>query len=231
MASCLWGTYSFRATSRHANMGVESRICVRVELRNAMDSVRKPPPRDKALQSWKEIALYLRSGVLTVQRWHHELQLPVRKIGPGRRSPVIAFPSEIDQWMRDRPVHKDMSNAHFAAPFANTPNFELQGTSFGELANQSAGVLYQFLQAELESGFTRISIATTSNSSQKRFRNLAEARKAYDAALHWLSYSCSMNQAPLTANQLTEVNSKLKKLEEQLRKLGEPNLSRFVVPV
>ena len=60
--------------------------------------------RSDALQSWKEIAAYLKRGVRTAQRWERCAGLPVRRPRPGDRSPVFAFPTEIDQWMHSRPT-------------------------------------------------------------------------------------------------------------------------------
>ncbi len=57
-----------------------------------------------ALQSWKEIAVYLKRGVRTVQRWEQSDGLPVRRHRVSKRSPVFAFPSEIDQWLHSRPI-------------------------------------------------------------------------------------------------------------------------------
>jgi hypothetical protein len=51
------------------------------------------------LNSWKEIANYLNRGVRTVQRWEQELQLPVHRIGTGKRAPVYAVISELQFWM------------------------------------------------------------------------------------------------------------------------------------
>lgn len=51
------------------------------------------------LNSWKEIANYLERGVRTVQRWEHELNLPVHRIGNGKRSPVYANVSELRFWL------------------------------------------------------------------------------------------------------------------------------------
>lgn len=58
--------------------------------------------RSDALQSWKEIASYLKRGVRTAQRWERLAGLPVRRPRPSYRSPVFAFPSEIDQWLHSR---------------------------------------------------------------------------------------------------------------------------------
>lgn len=54
------------------------------------------------LTCWKEIADYLGKGVRTVQRWEHELGLPVRRPQPHDKNIVIALPEEIDDWIRRR---------------------------------------------------------------------------------------------------------------------------------
>ena len=59
--------------------------------------------QSNTLQSWKEIARYLGRGVRTAQRWEQKAGLPVRRPQPGDRSPVFAFPDEIDAWLRSRP--------------------------------------------------------------------------------------------------------------------------------
>jgi hypothetical protein len=51
------------------------------------------------LNSWKEIAQYLDRGVRTVQRWERDLQLPVHRIGKGKRSPVFAQVPELKFWL------------------------------------------------------------------------------------------------------------------------------------
>lgn len=51
------------------------------------------------LSGWKEIALYLHCGVLTVQRWETE-GLPIHRPTPGKRSHVIAHSEELDRWVR-----------------------------------------------------------------------------------------------------------------------------------
>lgn len=50
------------------------------------------------LNSWKEVANYLGRGVRTVQRWE-KLGLPVRRLGAGPRSPVVANARDIDRWL------------------------------------------------------------------------------------------------------------------------------------
>ncbi len=55
------------------------------------------------LNSWKEIAVYLGRGVRTVQRYEHDLNLPVRRPWGKSRSAVIALTEELDEWLRHTP--------------------------------------------------------------------------------------------------------------------------------
>lgn len=57
-------------------------------------------PMRTVLSSWKEIAAYLGKGVRTVQRWERELDLPVRRPKPNEKQIVLAFPDELDAWVR-----------------------------------------------------------------------------------------------------------------------------------
>lgn len=52
---------------------------------------------DDRLDSWKEIAAYLRRGVRTAQRWERVAGLPVRRVA-SERGAVYAFRSELDAW-------------------------------------------------------------------------------------------------------------------------------------
>ena len=55
------------------------------------------------LSSWKDIARYVGKGVRTVQRWEHELGLPVRRPnGASQKSAVMLQRSELDLWLETR---------------------------------------------------------------------------------------------------------------------------------
>jgi hypothetical protein len=58
----------------------------------------------RILNSWKEIAGYLGRGVRTVQRWEAQLGLPIHRPAGKDHSAVLAFSSELDQWLDSRPV-------------------------------------------------------------------------------------------------------------------------------
>jgi tetratricopeptide (TPR) repeat protein len=50
------------------------------------------------LDSWKEIAVYLRRDVRTVQRWHERAGLPVHRHIDAKQRGVFAFRGELDAW-------------------------------------------------------------------------------------------------------------------------------------
>jgi Tol biopolymer transport system component len=60
-----------------------------------------PPPSER-LESWKEIAAYLKKGVRTVQRWERTDGLPVRRLGHDRTGIVFAYKAELDAWWMEQ---------------------------------------------------------------------------------------------------------------------------------
>jgi len=66
---------------------------------DAEPSVR--PPEDR-LDSWKEIAAYLKRDVTTVQRWEKREGMPVHRHQHDRMGSVYAFSSELDAWVQSR---------------------------------------------------------------------------------------------------------------------------------
>src|SRR5687767_779363 len=68
-------------------------------LRSAMTNPAGPTDR---LDSWKEIAAYLKRDVTTVQRWEKREGMPVRRHLHDKLGSVYAFRSELDEWTRSR---------------------------------------------------------------------------------------------------------------------------------
>jgi Tol biopolymer transport system component len=59
------------------------------------------PPEDR-LDSWKEIAAYLKRDVTTVQRWEKREGMPVHRHQHDRLGSVYASRGELDAWVRGR---------------------------------------------------------------------------------------------------------------------------------
>jgi hypothetical protein len=58
---------------------------------------------DQVLSSWKEIAAFFGKGVRTVQRWEHELNLPVRRPYGSDKKIVFASTADLSRWMGQQP--------------------------------------------------------------------------------------------------------------------------------
>jgi TolB-like protein/Tfp pilus assembly protein PilF len=58
--------------------------------------------KGERLESWKEIAAYLRRSPRTVQRWERLEGLPVHRLHHDKLGSVYAYPSELDAWWEDR---------------------------------------------------------------------------------------------------------------------------------
>lgn len=59
-------------------------------------------PASDRLESWKEIAAYLRRDVTTVQRWERREGMPVHRHLHDKLGSVYAFRSDLDAWARRR---------------------------------------------------------------------------------------------------------------------------------
>ena len=68
-----------------------------------MAKVHEPLPEDR-LDSWKEIAAYLKREVRTVQRWEKEEGLPVHRHAHKKLGTVYAYRPEIDGWSAERRI-------------------------------------------------------------------------------------------------------------------------------
>jgi TolB-like protein/Flp pilus assembly protein TadD len=60
------------------------------------------PAPDDRLDSWKEIAAFLKRGVRTVQRWERTESLPVHRHQHAKLGSVYAFRSEVAAWWESR---------------------------------------------------------------------------------------------------------------------------------
>jgi len=62
-------------------------------------------PPEVLLDSWKEIASYVKRDVSTVQRWEKREGMPVHRHVHERRGSVYAHSSELDAWLQSRKLH------------------------------------------------------------------------------------------------------------------------------
>ena len=85
------------------------------------------PPGDEPgsggrLDSWKEIASYLRRSVRSAKRWEKEEGLPIHRHFHGKRDSVYAYRAELDGWWENRGATLNDENG--AADAASLPETE-----------------------------------------------------------------------------------------------------------
>lgn len=68
-----------------------------------------PEPSGERLDSWKEIAAYLKRDERTVRRWEKE-GLPVRRKVHKKQASVFAYREEIDAWWHDGRLHLEQKD-------------------------------------------------------------------------------------------------------------------------
>lgn len=73
-----------------------------IEIGTPADQASAVVVRSERLDSWKDIAAYLRRGVRTVIRWEQEEGLPVHRLPHQKRGSVYAYSHELDAWLADR---------------------------------------------------------------------------------------------------------------------------------
>src|SRR5947199_9909681 len=71
----------------------------------------QPPANGDRLESWKEIAAYLRRDVRTVQRWEQTDGLPVHRHQRSQRPIPYAYKAEVDGWWTSRTARSTVLEA------------------------------------------------------------------------------------------------------------------------
>jgi hypothetical protein len=71
----------------------------------------------RRLDSWKEIAEYLRRDKRTAIRWESERSLPVHRVPGGKRKAVFSYTEELDEWLLSHDeASQETSNPPAALP-------------------------------------------------------------------------------------------------------------------
>ena len=92
---------------------------------------------------------------------------------------------------------------------------EISKRDVQNLASQTTAAETQFLHNEIHPGLSFTKIALEAEDPSKIERNRTNARKAYDALLHFIP------NAVLSPEETTQINSGLAELKADLQKLGE----------
>src|SRR5712692_9815151 len=108
---CIAGVMRFDAASTHATLKSRAscatlratpRWCANTAAVMPNRDVEPQGPASDRLDSWKEIAAYLKRAVITVQRWEKHEGLPVHRHLHGKLGSVWANRGEVDAWWQSR---------------------------------------------------------------------------------------------------------------------------------
>ncbi len=112
------------------------------------------------LDSWKEIASYLKRDVRTVQRWEKTEKLPVHRHLHEKQGTVYAFKSEIDAWSHGRQLQDDDFGNDAETDIAETED-EPQDLAYSEeeFVPPPPGPVRRFLSPRLKISLAILGVA------------------------------------------------------------------------
>jgi len=93
----------------------------------------EPPANEPRLESWGEIAGYLRRDVRTVQRWERYHGLPVRRLRVGKLPTVYAYRSELDKWFLEHQPKPEAEDPRDEPSPGEDPSAEPAASAPGEV--------------------------------------------------------------------------------------------------
>jgi TolB-like protein/tetratricopeptide (TPR) repeat protein len=125
------------------------------------------------LESWKEIAAYLRRGVRTVRRWEKEEGLPVHRHLHQKLGTVYAYKPEIDTWWASR-------RSRLETQLAESERDDGRGRSWGRRAIVAIGVAVLGLAVAASFAWRRNAVPATAPAARVMlavlpFENLGDA--------------------------------------------------------
>lgn len=124
-------------------------------------------PESGRLESWKEIAGYLRRGTRTVQRWEREEGLPVHRLAHAALGSVFAYRGELDAWFERR---ADPRTKPAPASARSTPSLAV--LPFTDMSREGDQAYFcDGIAEEIINSLSRIEgLRTASRTSSFRFR-------------------------------------------------------------
>jgi hypothetical protein len=129
------------------------------------------------LDSWKDIASYLKRSVRTVQRWERIEGMPVHRHAHSNGESLFAYTYELDAWRNSR---SHAGPKQVAVPSVQRPIHSLMLEEQAGLRRLLEAVLEQLGKAPLSSEFVVVFHGTLGHSGNKGLGSVADPRIAGD---------------------------------------------------
>jgi hypothetical protein len=105
-------------------------------------------PAEVRLDSWKEIATYVKRDISTVQRWEKREGMPIHRHVHDKRGSVYALSSELDAWLLGRQrLEEEEKGRRAEAPVDTEGDHEPSGTPWARRRLALGGVVLVALLA------------------------------------------------------------------------------------
>jgi TolB-like protein/tetratricopeptide (TPR) repeat protein len=176
----------------------------------------QPPVRtpEERLDSWKEIAAYLKRDVTTVQRWEKRERMPVHRHLHDRMGSVYAFSSELDAWVQSRKLRLEEEELRAERPAKEEVGVRPTGTTRARLRVVLGGVAGLALIA-----ITYVTLwSHTGHTTQTKIRSLA--------VLPLSNLSGDSSQEYLADEMTEELCGRLARIHD-LRVISRTSVMRF----
>ena len=145
----------------------------------------EPASAADRLESWKQIAAYLKRGVRTVRRWERHEGLPVHRQIHRVLGSVYAFRSEIDAWQLRQGEQRRAVQTQAAPNSGSTPSSSIAVLSFTNLSADPDNEFFaDGLADEITADLCRIrALRVISRTSAATFKGSAKDAKTISREL------------------------------------------------
>jgi adenylate cyclase len=133
-----------------------------------------PRASEERLDSWKEIAAYLKRGARTVQRWEREEGLPVHRLHHDQGDTVHAYKSELDAWWASRQANPE------AQPLAEKkPGASIAVLPFADMSQEKDQLYFcEGVAEEIINSLSRVrDLRVASRTSAFQYKGAADSRE------------------------------------------------------
>jgi TolB-like protein len=169
-------------------------------------------PADR-LDSWKEIAAFMRRDVRTVQRWEKKEGLPVYRHQHDKLGSIYAFRAELQEWFGSRQQ---------SSPAANSDKIKLAVLPFQNLSGDVEDAYFSDgLTEEMTTQVTRLQPAELAVVARSTAEHYDSTRKSLDQMKRDLGVDYVLEGKVRRAEKRVRITARLSEVQDQTQMWAE----------